>query len=319
MARQTFEGFPRGWFMVAFSDELGPGGVLKLNYFGQAQVVFRGEDGVVRVMDGFCPHLGAHLGAGGKVLGNSIQCPFHHWVFDGDSGQCTSIPYCDQGAPKRARLTKWTSVERNGMVFLWFDPAGGEPAFDVPYLPVHESDEWMPWKHSVMRIKTHSREIVENVVDVGHFAPVHGTHVEKFENEFVDEKAIQRSGGIAYPRGGGKDRFTIEATYYGPGYQISDMHGYLPCMLVNAHTMIDEGTLDLRFGVALRRGEDPALVERMAQAYIDNLTTGFLEDVQIWENKCFREVPLLCATDGPIMKLRKWYSQFYPATEAAAE
>ena len=31
----------------------------------------------------------------------------------------------------------------------------------------------------------------------------------------------------------------------------------------------------------------------------------------IWENKTYREVPLLCADDGPIMKLRKWYAQFF--------
>ena len=32
----------------------------------------------------------------------------------------------------------------------------------------------------------------------------------------------------------------VEATYYGPGFQISDMQGYLHAYLVNAHTMIDE-------------------------------------------------------------------------------
>ena len=31
--------------MVAFSDELPVGGVLKMNYFGQAQVIYGGEDG----------------------------------------------------------------------------------------------------------------------------------------------------------------------------------------------------------------------------------------------------------------------------------
>jgi hypothetical protein len=31
MARLSFDGFPRGWFMIAFSDELPIGGVLKRN------------------------------------------------------------------------------------------------------------------------------------------------------------------------------------------------------------------------------------------------------------------------------------------------
>ena len=81
--------------------------------------------------------------------------------------------------------------------------------------------------------------------------------------------------------------------------------------------MIDEHTLDLRFGVSLKANGKPEMMDQIADAYIDNLTRGFLEDVEIWENKTYREVPLLCADDGPIMKLRKWYTQFYaPFPEA---
>jgi 3-ketosteroid 9alpha-monooxygenase subunit A len=84
------------------------------------------------------------------------------------------------------------------MVFAWYDRDGGPPEFDVPWIPPgNEDSSWSPWFHSVMRITTHSREIV---VDIGHFQPVHGTHVDVFENEFTDERAIQRSGGIAHPR-----------------------------------------------------------------------------------------------------------------------
>ena len=38
---------------------------------------------------------------------------------------------------------------------------------------------------------------------------------------------------------------------------------------------------------------------------------AFMEDVYIWERKLYREQPLLCAADGPIAKLRRWYTQFY--------
>ncbi|MDE0882587.1 MAG: 3-ketosteroid-9-alpha-hydroxylase, partial [Myxococcota bacterium] len=87
--------------------------------------------------------------------------------------------------------------------------------------------------------------------------------------------------------------------------------GVLHSMLINAHTMIDEQTLDLRFGVRLKTSKNAEKTKRIAAAYIENLTQGFLEDVAIWENKTYREVPLLCADDGPIMKLRKWYAQFF--------
>jgi nitrite reductase/ring-hydroxylating ferredoxin subunit len=33
--------------------------------------------------------LGAHLGVGGKVVNEKcIQCPFHGWLYDGETGVC---------------------------------------------------------------------------------------------------------------------------------------------------------------------------------------------------------------------------------------
>ena len=312
-----FPGYPRGWFVVGFSDELKNGELKSLKYFGETMVMYRGQDdGKLYVLDAYCPHLGADLAAGGKIIGSSIQCPFHHWVFN-HRGECESIPYCEK-IPKGATLKEWTVREVNQMIYLWYHPHGDEPDFDIKVLPIEEEPEaWLPWSHHKIQIKTHSKEIVENVVDIGHFGPVHGTHVDVFENEFTDHMAIQRTKGVAYPRGGGKDNFELEATYYGPGYQISYMRGYLDSMLVNAHTMIDENTLDLRFGVSIKPTKDAARDEQIKKMYVENLTTGFLEDVQIWENKCYRDTPLLCAEDGNIMRLRKWYAQFYHQPVAA--
>ena len=34
-------------------------------------------------------------------------------------------------------------------------------------------------------------------------------------------------------------------------------------------------------------------------------------DIPIWENKIYRDDPILCDGDGPIAKYRKWFKQFY--------
>ena len=65
---------PYGWFCVHFSHELKQGDIKIEKMFGKEWVLFRGEDGSVGMTDPFCPHLGAHLGHGGKVVGNNIQC-----------------------------------------------------------------------------------------------------------------------------------------------------------------------------------------------------------------------------------------------------
>ena len=48
------------------------------------------------------------------------------------------------------------------------------------------------------------------------------------------------------------------------------------------------------------------------------LLRNFEEDRPIWENKIFREPPILCEGDGPIMHLRTWMKQFYLQPEAVS-
>ena len=67
---------PTGWFQVAWSDEIATGQVHRMHYFGQEMVAWRAQSGRLCVMDAYCEHLGAHLGHGGHVEGESIQCPF---------------------------------------------------------------------------------------------------------------------------------------------------------------------------------------------------------------------------------------------------
>ena len=206
----------------------------------------------------------------------------------------------------------------NGLVFVWHDPEDAAPDYEIPVLPELDRDDYTDWQHKRLLIRTHPCEIVENVADKAHFMPVHGTDVEVFENTFEGHLAIQKNSGTAYPLGGGKDDFDLEATYHGPGYQLTRMRGVMDSLLFNAHTPIDGGTLHLRFGVSLR--VLPGAQARMAEfsaAYVRNLQLGFEQDIAIWENKRYRTRPALCDGDGPLGRLRRWYRQFYQPREAA--
>jgi 3-ketosteroid 9alpha-monooxygenase subunit A len=316
MADEHFPGYPRGWFVVALSEELAIGQVLPLRYFGRKLVAFRGDDGKARVLDAYCPHLGADLGVGGTVVENSIRCPFHAWRFDGE-GRCVEVPYAPK-IPPRACIDPWPVDEKNGLIFVWHHPRREPPDYRIPPIAEHGSPEWTGWNARLLEIRTHPKEIVENVADKAHFPTVHGTHVERFDNEFSGHKAIQRTVGLAYPRGGGVDRFSLTATYYGPAYQITEMKSVLENRLLNCHTPIDEHTLHLRFGVMLRISGSAEKTAGFAEAYIENLHQGFAEDIAIWENKQYRSRPLLCDGDGAIGKLRRWYRQFYDPAPADA-
>lgn len=302
--------FARGWFAVAFSSDIEKGSLIGISYFGTKYTAFRNDEGALAILDAYCPHLGADMTAGGVVKDGCVQCPFHAWKFD-NSGTCVDVPYAKK-IPKGAKVRSYPVQEVNDIVFMWHDPTGDAPHYDIPAIEQYGTDGWIKWQTNSVVIKTHPREVVENVADKAHFPTVHNTHVEQFENVYEEHRATQITAGIAYPRGGGEDKFNLEATYHGPAYQVTYMKGVIDSIYFQAHTPIDENTLQLRFGVALPLlGDDTEKSKKFAKMYVQNLTTGYHEDIQIWENKVYKDRPTLCTGDGPIGKLRKWYGQFF--------
>src|SRR5690349_8861107 len=89
-----------GWWQVGWSFEFPVGEVRPLRYFGEDLVVWRAEDGRLHALEAHCQHLGAHIGNGGKVVGDCVQCPFHGWQW-GPDGVNAAIP--DQEKPNRSK------------------------------------------------------------------------------------------------------------------------------------------------------------------------------------------------------------------------
>lgn len=72
--------------------------------------MFRGQEGQAHVLNAYCPHLGANLAVGGRVVGNCIECPFHGWRFEGSDGKCVKIPYAENGMTGDCRETNCKPV-----------------------------------------------------------------------------------------------------------------------------------------------------------------------------------------------------------------
>ena len=132
---------PFGWFQVAYSHELEVAASMPLRYFDTDLVLFRTESGEAKVLDAYCPHMGAHLGygirdqagGGSAVVGESIVCPFHGWAYNGE-GQCTDVPYANNLPPKVARgeevIRPWHVREQNQVIYVWYHPEGIAPTFE---------------------------------------------------------------------------------------------------------------------------------------------------------------------------------------------
>jgi 3-ketosteroid 9alpha-monooxygenase subunit A len=95
------------------------------------------------------------------------------------------------------------------------------------------------------------------------------------------------------------------------------MHGKGLGVIINAHTPIDDDNLMLRFAVSMKTSK--GMTDELIEHFINNMRDGYLQDVQIWENKIYLDRPMLCDGDGPIGEFRRWYSQFYTPRSKAAD
>ena len=82
MSEQQKLAIPFGWYFVGYSDELAAREIKNIRYFDREMVLFRTDTEQVCLTGAYCPHLGANLGVGGRIVDNAIQCPFHGWRFD---------------------------------------------------------------------------------------------------------------------------------------------------------------------------------------------------------------------------------------------
>src|SRR5260370_7750996 len=92
----AFPAYPASWYLFCESSQL-KNKPFSQRILGRQLMAYRKGSGQVAVMDAQCAHLGADLGCG-TVVGETIQCPFHHWRYDAD-GVSTSIPPAAQIPP----------------------------------------------------------------------------------------------------------------------------------------------------------------------------------------------------------------------------
>ena len=309
--RFPFPRYPRGWFQVAYSDELPRGEVMPLRYFGADLVLFRTESGEPKVLDAHCPHLGAHLGHGGRVEGDGIVCPFHAWKFDGD-GKCVDIPYAKKIPPK-AKMACWPAHEINGMIFVWHDIEGKPPTWFVPEIPEYDSPELTPYVRRRWKLRTHNQEMAENAVDTAHFKYVHGMKVKPEPHtvkaaypklELITETVMQT------PMGDVKGELRVDCT--GFGFSTSRFTGLVTTTVAASVTAIDDEYVDVRFSLTVKQDRGADIARGVGKAFTAEIARQLEEDRPIWENKTYLERPTLCDGDGPFGVYRRWCRDFYP-------
>ncbi len=258
--------YARGWHCLGVAQEFLDGKPHSIQAFGTKLVVFADSHGDIKVLDGYCRHMGGDLSEG-TIKGDEVACPFHDWRWGGD-GRCKLVPYAKR-TPKTARTRAWTTDVRGGLLFVWHDHEGNppDPAVRIPEIPEAASDEWTEWRWNRILIEgSNCRDIIDNVTDMAHFFYIHYGLPTYFKNVFEGHIASQYLHNVGRPdvddlgTSYGEAHLDSEASYFGPSFMINWLHnsygGYkAESILINCHYPVTQNSFVLQWGVSRRKAQ----------------------------------------------------------------
>lgn len=327
--------YPNGWFGITESWQLKKCETQNVQALGLQLALFRDEHGEAHAIDAYCPHLGANFAAGGRVVGDCIECPFHGWQFRGSDGKCTKIPYTEN-IPDMAKVKSYNTLEKNGWIYLWYHAEGAEPYWSPPDIEDIQSGQWTYGGRTEHYVNAHIEEVPENGADVQHLYNVH----TPFMSAGVDLRYMwSKLWSFACHVWGAKwEAQKAPNEHIGVLSLTHELRMFgktiTPINLKVEANQIGPGIVYLYFDSFFGRGVyiqsllpvEPLVQKLVHNVYLDwklpTLLAKFLmvseaiqveRDIMIWNNKRYANKPMFVksAEDSLLAKHRRWYSQFY--------
>ena len=140
-------------------------------------VVWKDENKKYYCLRNACSHQGASLSQG-IVDNNCISCPYHGYIFDGESGKLNSIPFYETKENDLYNMNSYKIIEKNGIVYLNTIPARNNTIFDQ----INETKIWEApeerdptFKRIVLtqEFENNAKLLSVNSLDVCHISFVH--------------------------------------------------------------------------------------------------------------------------------------------------
>jgi len=173
------------WHPVTTVAALDKSSIIATQLLDENVVVWRANNRLCAWQDS-CVHRGTRLSLGRIVNGDSVQCPYHGWIYD-STGQCVHIPSMPEHQPaKRACVKTFKVKEAYGFVWVCL----GEPANDVAPFPEWTKTEFRKIFCGPYLVQTSGPRIIENFLDVSHFPYVHENILGSQEFTGIDDYKV---------------------------------------------------------------------------------------------------------------------------------
>ncbi len=291
-----------GWYLLALGTELTEP-VTGFALGGRALAAVR-DQGRIRVFDGTCPHRGAHLGYGGRVIdGRVIVCPFHGKRIGLGEG------------PGRLRVREHEVLDCGGAVFVRLtDAARADHGFD-------RAMKELIVTHVIVgavtgQVSVPPEIVIENAFDIDHFPAVHlvprlvGLEVAVGGDGELTITTGFRTKAPAWEVGGGEITSRFFARAFSPSLVVTD----LGTSTAGRNVVITgaapaSGGCVARIAIAVPRGSP----DTVAEALIAGARHAFEQDLRVWQHLDVGAPARLDSRDTPVLAFRAFCASFTAA------
>ena len=154
-------------------------------------VMYRTESGEPVALRDLCSHRRAPLSKG-RILGDTIQCPYHGLQFD-RNGSCVKIPSQDE-IPAKAHISAFPVIERWGVVWIWMGRAELADPATIPHKPWRADPAWNSENVHYFHIKASHLLMTDNLLDLLHVSYIHANTIGFDAGAIKDDPLVTETG-----------------------------------------------------------------------------------------------------------------------------
>ena len=162
------------WLPVGVLTDL-QGGPHPVVLLGEELVVWQAPTGQYQAWADRCPHRGTPLSLG-RVVNGRLECAYHGWQFD-TSGQCKVVPALPDFVPpvmtSTQRACTYAVKQAYGLLWVQMDKPAPTAALALPQFTAEGDGRLRKVNCGPYRVEASAPRIVENFLDLSHFAFVH--------------------------------------------------------------------------------------------------------------------------------------------------
>jgi phthalate 4,5-dioxygenase len=194
--------FRRYWIPACLSEEVPDrdGAPIRFRLLGEDLVAFRDTNGVVGLVDAFCPHRRAPMFFG-RNEECGLRCVYHGWKFDAE-GTCVDMPSepPDSLFKTKVKIGAYPTWEAGGLVWTYMGPADKRPPTpDYEYL----------------RVPASHRHVSKTLQSCNYLQALDGG-VDTSHSSFLHNEDMRSNNGLRARDGA--PRIELEKTAYGFTY-----------------------------------------------------------------------------------------------------